>query len=401
MNDLGYRLIDCDNHYYETDDCYTRHIESRFKDRTVWVDRTSRDDGFGTMMLGEDRLAFFSVGVGDYVGAPGAMKAFFKGKTEEGGAVNANAIRAVDRPEFTSKPARLALMDEQGLEASIMIPTLGVGVEYQLRQRKYDEVRWPTIRAYNRWIAEEWGWGEDGRIFSSAEISLIDLQPALEELERLLAEGCRLVHVNTGPIDGRSPADPHFDPFWARLQEAGIKVVYHIGSGPFNELYAAQWGEPANPPSHRHTALNMYLGMGERTVVDQIAATIFQNLFGRFPGLHFLIIEYGAAWLPRLLKTLDKIYRLGDHKSRWSHGKPDTPSEIFRRHFHIVPFYEDDFASLAQAAGVECLLNGSDFPHPEGLARPVEMAEELAGFRPEDVRRIMRGNAAELLGLAP
>ena len=88
-----YQLIDCDNHYYETDDCFTRHIEDRFKEQTVWVDRASRDDGFGTMMLGQDRLSFFSVGVGDYVGAPGVMKSFFKGETEEGG--NQLALREV------------------------------------------------------------------------------------------------------------------------------------------------------------------------------------------------------------------------------------------------------------------------------------------------------------------
>ena len=400
MPSLDYPLIDCDNHYYETDDCFSRHIESSLRERTVWVDRTQREDGFGTMMLGDDRLAFFSVGVGDYVGAPGIMKSFFKGQTEEGGAVNANAIRALEEPRFTHKPARLELMDAQGLLAFLMLPTLGCGVEYQLRQRRHDDIRWPSIRSFNRWVAEEWGWGADRRIYATAMISLIELEPALVELERVLAEGCKLLHLNTGPIDGRSPADPAFDPFWARVQEAGVTIVYHIGSGPFNELYASPWGEPANPPSHRHTAMNMYLGMGERTIVDQIAATIFHNLFGRFPGLQFMIVEFGAAWLPRLVKTLDKIYRMGDHKSRWPWGKPDTPSEVFRRHFHIVPFYEDDFQALAAAVGVECLLNGSDFPHPEGLAEPVEMVEELSGFNAADVRRIMRSNGASILGLA-
>ena len=51
MNPLPYSLIDCDNHYYEPDDCFSRHIESKFRDRTVWVER-ERDDGFGVMKLG-------------------------------------------------------------------------------------------------------------------------------------------------------------------------------------------------------------------------------------------------------------------------------------------------------------------------------------------------------------
>ena len=398
MNTLPYALIDCDNHYYEPDDCFSRFIEARFRESTVWVDRR-REDGFGTMMLGAERLNFFSVGVGDFVGPPGAMKAFFKGDVDTGGAVNANAIRAIDCPEFIDKTARLARMDEQGVEACVMIPTLGTGVEYQLRKPEHRAVAYPSIRAFNRWVAADWGWGGDGRVFATAMISLIDLDLALVELERVIQEGCRLVHLNTGPIDGRSPADPYFDPFWARVQEAGVVMAYHIGSGPFTEMYAAPWGEPANPPSHRFSAFNTYVGMGERTVVDQIAATIFQNLFGRFPKLQFLIVEFGAAWLPHLLKTLDKIYRLGDHKTRFAFGKPDLPSAVFKRHFKIVPFHEDDFSRIAQAAGIETIVNGSDYPHPEGLQWPVEMVDEMKDFNDGQIRQVMRGNAAALLGL--
>ena len=35
MTSPDYRLIDCDNHYYEVDDCFTRYIESRFRERTA------------------------------------------------------------------------------------------------------------------------------------------------------------------------------------------------------------------------------------------------------------------------------------------------------------------------------------------------------------------------------
>ncbi len=395
---LPYKLIDCDNHYYEADDCFTRHIEQAYRQRTVWVDR-SRNDGFGTMMMGDERLNFFSVGVGDYVGAPGAMKAFFKGLDSDGGAVNANAIRAIDRPEFIERSARLKLMDEQDVEASVMIPTLGCGVEYQLRQPQHRDIAYPSVRAFNRWVSEDWGWGGDGRILSTAMITLIDIEQAIVELERIAAEGCRLVHVNTGPIDGRSPADPHFDPFWARVQEIGMVVVHHIGSGPFNELYAAPWGEPVNPPSHRFSAFNTFVGMGERTVTDHLAAILFQNLFGRFPGLRVLIVEFGAAWLPHLLKTLDKIYSLGDHKSRWPNGKPDLPSEVFKRHCRIVPFHEDNIPDLVKALGDDIFVNGSDYPHPEGLLWPAEMIDEMPGFSADSQRKIMRDNAVAWLGL--
>ncbi len=72
MNAPDYLFVDCDNHYYEVDDCFTRHIEPRWRSRTVWVDR-SRPDGIGVMMAGQKRLQFFSAAVGDHIGPPGAM----------------------------------------------------------------------------------------------------------------------------------------------------------------------------------------------------------------------------------------------------------------------------------------------------------------------------------------
>ncbi|MGI9289602.1 MAG: amidohydrolase family protein [Pseudomonadales bacterium] len=397
MSELAYKIIDADNHYYEPDDCFTRHIEAKYKHKTIRVDRSSAD-GFGRPYVADERLNFFSVGVGDFVGNPGAMKAFFKGETEEGGAVNASGGPAKDRAEFVSKAPRLKLMDEQGVEAAIMIPTMGVGCEYQLR--RYPELLTPSLRAFNRWLEEDWGYGQDGRIFSTPMVSLADLNGAMGELERLLQQGAKLVVVNTGPVNDKSPADQYFDPFWARAEEAGIKIVFHIGATPFCEMYGTHWGETPNPPSHRFSAFQSYLGIGARPICDTIAALIFHNLFDRFPKLQCLIIEHGAAWVKQLLNTLDKTWRMGDHKTRWMNGKPSLqPSDVFRRNFWIVPFFEDDITELVATIGASQVLNGSDFPHPEGLAWPAEFAEELTQLSAAQSRMIMRDNGAGLLGI--
>lgn len=402
MSTADFRIIDCDNHYYEPDDCFTRHIETAYRKRTVWVDR-SRTDGIGVMMLGEQRLQFFSAAVGDHVGAPGAMVEFLRGSTESGGAVNLNPVSAADFPQFTTRAARLLEMDRQGVESCVLIPSLGVGVEWQLRADPQNhDVLYPSLRAFNRWVHEEWGWGADRRLFATALLSLHDPEQCVVELERLIAQGVRLVLITTGPVSGRSPADPLFDPVWARIEEAGLIVVFHIGATGFNAMYAAPWGEPANPPSHRFSPFNTFVGMGERTVVDQIAVLLFHNLFGRFPGLRCMIVEFGASWLAHLLDTLDKIYRLGDHRTRWPHGKPpQRPSEVFGKHFWIVPFFEDDFSAVVRAAGIGQVLHGSDYPHPEGLARSADMLAELAAFSASEQRQIMRSNGARLLGLEP
>ena len=396
---VDYPIIDCDNHYYEPDDCFTRHIEAKYREHTVWVDRKRRPDGLGVMMLGDERLSFFSTGVSDHVGPPGAMREFFKGTTEEGGHVNLNPIRVQDHPAFTDRKVRLELMDQQQVEACVMLPTLGVGVEYQLR--RHPDVLYPSLRAFNRWVADDWGWGQDGRIFSTAVVSLLKVEEAVREVERLLTEGVRILHITAGPIDGKSPADSCYDPFWARVQEAGLIIALHIGETGFNEMYAAPWGEPATPPSHRFTAFNTYVGIGERNITDTAASMLFHNLFGRFPGLRVLAVEFGAAWVPHFVKTIDKVYRVNEHKTRWRYGKPEEcPSETFRRHFKVVPFHEDDIEEVAAAIGEEQVINGSDFPHPEGLEWPLQMAEGMGAMSGTAVRNIMRDNACEVLNLA-
>jgi len=395
MNPLPYRIYDADNHYYEPDDCFTRHIEARYRGRTVRVDRSR--PGPGTMLVGDERCHFFSVGAADSVGPPGAMKEFLRGATDEGGSPSLRPIDGLAVPEFVDRKARLAKMDEQGVEACLILPTAGVGVEPQLREARHREALYPSLRAFNRWLEEDWGYGRDGRIYGAPLDSLVDLGEAVAELDRVLARGARFVVVTTGPVDGRSPGEPYFDPFWARCQEAGINVVYHIGRTPMSEIYNTPWGLRPHPPSHRHSLMEYALSFTERPIADTLTALIADDLFGRFPELKVLSVEYGSSWVPPLLTKLDKISRLYS-KDMWRFGAPELrPSETFRRNVWMAPFYEDDVVGLAGLIGAGHVLNGSDYPHPEGLLWPAEFAEELEGLSEVDVRKIMRENLAGLV----
>jgi predicted TIM-barrel fold metal-dependent hydrolase len=395
MKNLGYRMVDADNHFYEPDDCFTRHIEARYRDRTVRVERAA-PDAIGRVFIGAERSGFYSVAVGDHVGPPGMMRAFLRGEADSG-AVNQAAIDARKVPAFVEREARLALMDEQEVEAAIMLPTLGIGVEYQLRRDV--DLLYPSLASYNRWIQETWGFGKDRRIFATPLLSLANIDRAVASLDRVLAAGARAVLLTPGPVGGRSPADPIFDPFWARLAEAKVPLVYHTGASEFSRLYAAPWGETPDPPSHRHSALQMYLALGPRPVADSLAALILHNLFGRFPDLTVLSIENGSSWVMPLLRQLDQLSRM-DNRDMWRFGRlNDRPSAIFRRHVFVAPFHEDDIPALVHLVGAGHVLGGSDFPHPEGLARPKEFAEGLESLSPNDVRAIMRDNAAAILRL--
>lgn len=383
-------MNDADNHYYEPDDCFTRHIEPEYKERTFWIDR-SEPGRPGRMMCGDERCMFFSVGVGDSIGPPGIMKEFLRGTTDEGGSPSLNPMNALDVPEFIDRRKRLAKMDAQRVERTLMLPTMGVGVEVQLALPKHREVLYPSVRAFNRWLEEDWGY-DDGRIYGAPLASLVDLGEGLAELDRVIAAGARFVCLMAGPIEGRSPGDPYFDPFWARCQEAGVHVVFHIGATSVERAYNVPWGLRAQPPSHRHSLMEYALSFTDRPVTDQITALVADDVFGRFPKLRVLSVEYGSTWVAPLMHKLDHIARLFS-KDMWRFGPPPgTPSEMIRQNVYVSPFFENDVVGLCETLGADRVLAGSDYPHPEGLAEPWEFADELEGLPEKDQRLVMREN---------
>jgi predicted TIM-barrel fold metal-dependent hydrolase len=97
-----------------------------------------------------------------------------------------------------------------------------------------------------------------------------------------------------------------------------------------------------------------------------------------------------------MLSELDHLYR------KMPQDFVEHPVEVFRRNVYVNPFWEDDVAELVDAISAEHVLFGSDYPHPEGLAQPLEYFTHLeeAGIGDADQRRIMSENSNELLRLA-
>jgi predicted TIM-barrel fold metal-dependent hydrolase len=74
------------------------------------------------------------------------------------------------------------------------------------------------------------------------------------------------------------------------------------------------------------------------------------------------------------------------------------PVDAFREHVWVAPFYEDDMRLLRDAMGVEHLLLGSDWPHPEGLREPRAALTDFGVLEPDEQRRVLRENLRELSG---
>lgn len=388
---LGYAFFDADAHYYEPRDCFTRHMESAYVDRAVRVEKDER--GRDRILIGDEKFTYLTPLFED-APAPGALRELMRGKKDGG-----ERAHYPLQPGFHDRTARLQVMDDQGIEAAIMLPTLAMTVWHQMRHDI--EGTFANVRAFNRWLEDDWGFAYDGRIFAAPFLSLLDVDLAVAELDRVLDAGARIIVMVPGPVDSRSPAHPDFDPFWARLNEAGVPCAFHVGEAGYNEMMSVHWGEVANPRSHKQSAFQWAMFFGDRPIQDTLASLIYADLFGRFPNLRVYSVENGTEWLAYFIKRLDKMKGMGRF-GYWVGGEPPKgkPSDILRRHVCVNPFHEEDHAAVIKAVGVDAVLFGSDWPHPEGLAFANEYLDSLPGdLSTDSVRRIMRDNGRALLGL--
>jgi predicted TIM-barrel fold metal-dependent hydrolase len=383
--------IDADNHYYETLDAFTRHLDKKFRDRGV---RPVQSGKHVELLLGGTVNRFVPNPTFDPIIVPGCMDPLFRGQIPEG--VDPRSLLQVEplRSEYQNRDRRLATMDEQGLGGALLFPTLGCGVEEGLRNDI--EATMASLSAFNRWLEEDWGFDYEHRIIAAPMLSFADPDAAVIEVESLIGRGARIVHVRPAPVPGpngtgRSLGDKSHDPVWARLAEASVPVAFHLGDSGYNR-FAAAWGASATFEGFGKTDVLSRILVSDRAIHDTIASLIIHGVFKRHPTLRVASIENGSDWLALLVKRLRKQR----NQTPWIFV--EDPLDTVRRHVWTTPYLEEDFEALAELIGVEHILFGSDWPHGEGVAYPLDFAKELSGFDERSVQRIMHDNCLDLLG---
>ncbi|GES38568.1 hypothetical protein RAJCM14343_3833 [Rhodococcus aetherivorans] len=168
-----------------------------------------------------------------------------------------------------------------------------------------------------------------------------------------LEHGARVFksHIQVGDYD---PNDPLLDPVWGLLEDAGVPIVIHCGSGP---------------------------APGTHTGPGPIAA-----LLERFPRLALIVAHMGMPEYRQFLDLAEKYPRV----------HLDTTMAFTDFTQESMPFPEDELPRL-QALGSKVLF-GSDFPNiPYPYVHQLEAVERL-GLGSEWVRAVCWDNAQVLFG---
>ena len=392
MSELDHPVFDADNHYYEALDAFTRHLEPALGPRCVqWCEI----DGRRYHVVGGRVSRAVTNPTFDPIARAGALHDYFRGNPEGRDPLSFLAEREPIRAEYRDRDARIAVLDQQGLEACWMFPTLGMIYEELLVHDPF--ALCATFRAFNRWVEEDWGFAYRDRIFAAPYLTLADVDWAVEELEWAIDRGARMIVMRPAAATtatGRcSPFDERFDPFWARLDESGLTLVLHAGDGGVSgngyaaDRFAASFSG-AWKPSIKFFAI-------EQAIKEWLTTLVFENHLVRYPNLRIASVENGAEFLPDLFRKL----RSTAHKIPGYF--PDDPIDILRNNVWINPFWEDDVTEVVEHMGAARVLFGSDWPHIEGMPQPLDYLPELKELDDAQRRLVLHANATALTARRP
>lgn len=388
---LPYPVYDADHHLYEPEEAFTRHLPKEFQEDFYFVKKGKRTKLVINGMLSE----YIPNPTFEVVAAPGTHEKWYRGENAEGLTMRELAGEALRPPlEWRSGDGRLAVMDQQGVHAALVFPTLASVIEERLTAKPRSMAA--LFHSLNCWTNEEWGFARENRLFSVPMINLADLDAALCELDFVLKNGARVIGIRPAPVpDGRgntrSFGFPEFDPFWAAVAEAKIFVCMHASDSGYdliNRLWAGGGNEfiafKADP--HKQTLDNL-----GRPIADSLSALICHGVFERHPDLRVASVENGASWLEPLLWRLNHTY------GQMPKSFKDHPVETFKKHIFVAPFYEDKTEKVKELIPTNRILFGSDYPHPEGLADPLDYVKEFATYSEPEVKQVFHSNLKGLL----
>lgn len=387
---LDIPVFDADNHLYETEEALTRHLPDAYRGVIDYVEVRGRKK----IVIRGQISDYIPNPTFDVVAAPGSQEDYYRNGNPDGKSrreIFGAPVKCMDA--WRNPRDRIALMNEQGLDRTLMFPTLASLIEERMRDDP--EMIHAVVHAFNQWLYETWQFNYEDRIFTTPVISLPIVDRAIEELEWVVSRGAKAILVRPAPVPGyrgsRSFGLPEFDPFWDRVVEHDLVVGMHSSDSGY-QRYANDWlggGTeflPFQPQSFRQ--LSQW-----RPIQDSVAALICHGALSRFPQLKICVIENGSSWVEPLLKSFKDIYK------KEPQDFLEDPIEVFKRNIYVSPFWEDDLPELASLIGEEHVLFGSDYPHPEGLGHPPSYVHELEGTSQETIRKIMGGNLAKLMNV--
>lgn len=284
---------------------------------------------------------------------------------------------------------RIRELEGDGTVAEVIYPDsiVGGGVPFGagigMNSRKVEaRLTLAGARAHNRWLKDLCD-AHPGRRAGIAVIPIDDIETAVQEItwaRGAFAQGGVMLPAGTGHLP--MYFDPRYEPIWAACADLGLPVSFHTGSGP------PDYGEfPFSPM--------LYVAEASWFAHRPLTFLIWSGVFERHPKLTVVMAEQGSAWIIPTLRAWDGQYR----RPMFEHlvgGLSRAPSEYFARQIFIAAsMLTPEECGVRHKIGVDKLMWGSDYPHPEGTwPHTKKRIHETFSRVPEPEIRAMLGETA-------
>jgi predicted TIM-barrel fold metal-dependent hydrolase len=279
---------------------------------------------------------------------------------------------------------RLEDMERDGVDAEIIFGILGAAS----RVRDYEAAN-EMLRIYNDWLKGFCSKHPERQV-GLACLPYGDIDAAVKEVHRVARLGLRGLELSCS-WDMEPMWHPCWEPLWQAVNEVQLPLHFHtFPTTPRSVRERA-------PGSSRRAAQFTGVAGFQMNLINIIAAVIGTNVLERYPNLRIGFGESGIGWLPYALDRMDFEWedRFRDL------GLKMRPSEYWRRQCRATFQFDRIGAKLIEEIGVETLMWGSDYPHPDGVwpesSRYIE--EQFAGLSAEAIHKITCENAGKFYGL--
>jgi predicted TIM-barrel fold metal-dependent hydrolase len=276
---------------------------------------------------------------------------------------------------------RLREQAQDGVSAEVIFPTFALQACFTSDEAG---LQLALCRAYNDWALETLGGHH--RMLPVGLVPMIDLDDAIAEATRLANRGFRALFL-PARVPHRAYNDPEYDRFWAVAQDLGLPLTFHSGTGY----------EPRIARGPGAAVMNYILGaqLDGPTVILAMAAG---GALDRFPGLRIVTVETGAAWLAWIMMQADLIYEA--HSMFFKERLSMKPSELVARQAHATFMYDPVAINNRYVTGVETIMWGNDYPHPEGTwpNSAGALAEQFKDVPDGERAAMVCGTAARVFG---
>jgi len=290
------------------------------------------------------------------------------------------------RSQGFSAASRLEDMDEQGVDAQVIYPTVGG----QLLGKPFHdtELLAACCRAYNDWsLAYCRTDAERLRMAAMLPMQAPDL--ALEEVQRMIEEGAACFYLRPNPVRGRNLYHADYDRLWTAIAESGKPICIHDSGSP----HLPSYGDRMDTHTSGHIIAHPFEAM------VAMMSLIWFGVVERHPQLRVVHVEADAGWLPYWLQRMEQHY---DFSGQAEHPElKRRPTAYFKSNFLVAARGDErTLPAAVELVGEDYLTFNTDYPHPDGTF-PGGMADlEKQPISDTAKRKIFWDNAAAQFGLS-